>query len=170
MSAPATQEDLVRLAGRLDDLTAQLARVERDVQDVSAAASLDSRPSEAPTAQAPTEQIYNSVEDWVDDYYLPTFVRPIGGEIRWCTEWQQHAEAVVRFEAMWRSWEVLRLEGGLSMSMWLVNHLDPNLIALLSRMGPFAQCTPDRHYSLTAAHVAPRRQDGQPAQDEMSSS
>lgn len=145
MTDAAMQEELVRLARRLDDLTAQLARVERDVQEVSAAASLDSRVGEAPTAQAPSEQVYDPVEEWVDDYYLPTFVRAVGGDIRWCREWKQHAEAVVRFEAMWRSWQVLRLEGGLGMSTWLINHLDPNAAMLLSRTGPFAQCTPDRH-------------------------
>ena len=145
MTDAATQEELVLLASRLDDLAAQLARVDRDVQEVSAAASLDSRPGEAPSAQALSEQAYDSVVEWMNDYYLPTFVRPIGGEIRWCSEWRLHAEAVVRFEAMWRSWEALRLEGDLGMSTWLVNHLDPNATLLLSRAGPFAQCTPQRH-------------------------
>jgi hypothetical protein len=145
MTDAATQEELVRLSGRLDDLTAQLARVERDVQDLSASASLGGLTGSAPSGQALSEQVYDSVDEWVHDYYLPTFVRPIGGEIRWCAEWQRHQEAVVRFEAMWRSWEALRLDGGIGMSTWLINHLDPNAAMLLSRTGPFAQCTPDRH-------------------------
>ncbi len=145
MSDVATQEELVRLAGRVDDLTAQLARVERDVQEISAAASLGGLPGDEPSGQALSEQVYDSVEDWVYDYYLPTFVRPVGGEIRWCTEWQQHAEAIVRLEAMWRSWEALRTEGNLGMSTWLINHLDPSAAVLLGRAGPFAQCTPQRH-------------------------
>jgi hypothetical protein len=145
MSDAVTQEVLGRLLGRVDDLTAQLLRLEADVQDIEAATSLGSAATAAPSDSTPSEQVYNSVEDWVHDYYLRTFVRPIGGEIRWCTEWQQHAEAVVRFEGMWRSWEALRLERDLGMSTWLVNHLDPNAPMLHGRTGPFAQCTPARH-------------------------
>lgn len=145
MTDAAMQEEFVRLAGRIDDLTAKLARVERDVQDVTAVASLSGPSGGALDGPARPEQVCDSVEQWVHDYYLPTFVRPIGGEIRWCTEWQQHAEAVVRFEAMWRSWAVLRLEGGLGMSTWLINHLDPSAAVLQSRTGPFAQCNPHRH-------------------------
>lgn len=152
MSDIATQKELFRLAGRVDDLTADLARVERDVQDLGASATVlcDGR-NGAACAVTLSDQIYDSVEEWVAGYYLPTFVRPVGGEIRWCSEWGSHAEAVVRFEAMWRSWEVLRQEGGLGMSSWLIHHLDPNVAGLLCRTGPFAQCTPDRHFQAEPA-------------------
>jgi len=66
----------------------------------------------------------------------------------WCAQWNEHAEAVSRLEALWRSWEVLRREPGLGMASWFVNHLDPNLSVLLSRGGTFSQCSPDRHESL----------------------
>jgi hypothetical protein len=88
---------------------------------------------------------YERLEGWGHDYFLPNFKRPIGGEIRWCNEWQQHAEAITRLEALWRSWEHLRLDAALGMATWLTNHLDPQLAALHSRSGTFAQCQPERH-------------------------
>jgi hypothetical protein len=74
-----------------------------------------------------------------------TFGRPIGGEIRWCAQWREHAEAIGRLEALWRSWEALRLDPGMCMATWLTNYLDPQLAVLLGRGGPFAQCNVDRH-------------------------
>ncbi len=92
---------------------------------------------------------YETLDEWVNDYFLPTFKRPIGGEIRWCDEWQQHAEAITRLEALWRSWEHLRLDPALGMATWLTNHLDPQLTVLLGRRGTFAECQPERHTALT---------------------
>ena len=94
----------------------------------------------------PVRQLrYETLDEWVNDYFLPTFKRPIGGEIRWCNQWQQHAEAITRLEALWRSWEHLRLDPALGMATWLTNHLDPQLAALHGRSGTFAQCQPFRH-------------------------
>jgi len=58
---------------------------------------------------------------------------------------QQHAEALTRLEALWRSWETLRLDPNLGIATWLTNYLDPQLAALTSRIGTFAQCTQERH-------------------------
>ena len=73
------------------------------------------------------------------------FARPVGGEIRWCSHWAEHPEALTRLEALWRAWETLRLDPNLGIATWLTNYLDPQLVALTSRAGTFAQCTPDRH-------------------------
>lgn len=91
------------------------------------------------------EPYFASAVDWAHAFLLPTFIRPIGGSIRWCDQWADHPEAVLRLEAMWQAWEVLRLEGGLGMSVYLLHHLDPGLAALTSSTGAFARCTPDRH-------------------------
>lgn len=127
---------------RVDDLAAQVAQLTSELTDVSAAVFSGS-PSSAPAA-AP-EPMYDTLDDWVREYFAPTFTRPIGGEIRWCAQWAEHAEAVTRLEALWRSWESLRLDAALGMTTWLTNYLDPQLSALLSRSGTFAQCQPDRH-------------------------
>jgi hypothetical protein len=147
MSDNSAREQLLQLSRRVDDVDARLARIRSDVDDLATAATAQTGgPGSAAEVDPPApEPVYECVDDWVRDFYLPTFIRPIGGDIRWCAEWQQHNETRLRFEAMWRSWEALRLDGGLGLSTWLVNHLDPNAAILLSRCGPFAQCTPDRH-------------------------
>jgi hypothetical protein len=152
--------DIRQLAARVDELAAGVARLTADLEDLSAAVlpdeftvpdddgPADSRHGDRETSVI--NPVYGSLEDWVERYFMPTFHRPIGGEIRWCAHWQKHAESITRFEALWRSWETLRLEPNLGMATWLTNFLDPQLAALLGRSGPFAQCTPERH----ADHVA----------------
>lgn len=149
--------DVVHLTLRIDELAAGLAQLASDVEDLNVAllpsdlapSDLDSisSPSRAPSPEsdAASEPAYTRLDDWVEQYFLPTFRRPIGGELRWCAQWQEHAEAITRLEALWRSWETLRLDPNLGIATWLTNYLDPLLAVLLSRSGPFAQCTPDRH-------------------------
>jgi hypothetical protein len=108
-------------------------------------------------AEAPEPAFANAVA-WVEGWFLPTIQRQAGGgESRWCARWWAHAEAMTRFEALWRSWEVLRLDAGTGLSLWLRDHLDPQLTRLMSADGPFAQCAPDRHEPLPrlASQVAP---------------
>ena len=73
------------------------------------------------------------------------FARSVGGEIRWCNQWQEHPEALTRLEALWRSWEALRLDTALGVATWLTSYLDPQLATLFGRSGTFTQCTPARH-------------------------
>lgn len=89
--------------------------------------------------------MYDSVEAWVNGLFLPMVRRPLGGEYRWCSQWWQHAEAIIRLTALWHSWEVLRLEAGTGMAAWLRDHLDHQLPILLGRSGPFAQCSEEEH-------------------------
>lgn len=158
MTAPpdTNTPDVVQLADRVDELAAGFAQLASDVEDLSAALlpsdltipDDDPPPSPAPPAdqgQSVPEPAYERLEDWVDQYFLPTFRRPIGGETRWCTQWPEHAEAITRLEALWRSWEALRLDPNLGIATWLTTYLDPLLAVLMSRSGPFAQCTPERH-------------------------
>ena len=82
------------------------------------------------------------------------FARSVGGDVRWCSEWRKHPEALTRLEALWRSWEALRLDPNLGIATWLTSYLDPQLVALTSRAGVFAQCTPDRHTSANSSNRA----------------
>jgi hypothetical protein len=156
--------DVASLAMRVDELAAGLAQLTAEVEDLSIAVlpadfalpDDDPPPPLAPvppgsaSASAQSGELaagpaYARLDVWVEQYFLPTFRRPIGGEIRWCTQWHQHAEAITRLEALWRSWETLRLDPNLGIVTWLTNYLDPLLAILISRAGPFAQCTPERH-------------------------
>ena len=142
-----SEEAVRRLTARLDDVEALLTRLSGELEDVAleletaGSAAAGTRGSEEPVAQP----LFATAQEWVELLFTPTFVRTVGGDIRWCSRWSEHPEAILRMEAMWRSWEVLRLDGGLGLSTWLLHHLDPGLAALVSRSGPFARCSPDRH-------------------------
>ena len=72
--------------------------------------------------------------------FAPVFGRHEGAGARWCVRWWDHGEAVLRLEALWRSWEALRLDPVLGMSRWLRDYLDPQLAILTSATGPFQSC------------------------------
>jgi hypothetical protein len=154
--------ELSRLAARVDDLTAIVTRLAADLEDLSAAVLpdeftlADHGPPTDPSPEAAgrgaagpgaevVQPVYPDLDAWVRQFFVPTFHRPVGGEIRWCSRWPDHAEAITRLTALWRSWEAMRLDPNLGMATWLTSFLDPQLAVLLSRSGTFAQCTPDRH-------------------------
>lgn len=95
----------------------------------------------APPAPAP-EPSYPNVESWVTDWFAPIFGRRLGAT-RWCAEWWKHEEAVFRLEALWRSWEMLRLDVGMGMAIWIRDHLDSGRRELLGPDGPFQACEAD---------------------------
>ncbi|MFD9850521.1 DUF4913 domain-containing protein [Streptomyces parvus] len=104
--------------------------------------------------EKPKPQFSNLV-DWVQEWFIPTFQRRVGGGNRWCLQWWAHAEAQVRFDALWRSWEVCRLDPGIGLAGWLRDYLDPQLDVLLSSDGPFSQCAADRHEPLKELPAMP---------------
>lgn len=91
------------------------------------------------------DEDYPNLESWVRDYFCATFQRPLGGEFRWCSNWQEHREAVERLDALWCSWKALRRDPALGLSTWLQNFLDPQIAVLLAARGPFSQCSATRH-------------------------
>jgi len=91
---------------------------------------------------------FESVEDWIDAYFLPMFRRPMGGQYRWCAQWWAHAEAVSRLTALWRAWEAMRLEPATGISDWYSAHLGHHLPILTGPDGPFCQCDRSDHQEL----------------------
>src|SRR5664280_721364 len=76
-----------------------------------ARAAEESRAAEQARAaeKAPAFELrHPTLEDWVTEFFAPTFCRSISPGVRWCAQWWDHAEAISRLEALWRSWEVLR--------------------------------------------------------------
>ena len=143
--------DVTRIVQRVDELEALLRRAVCDLEDLSANQLSGYSPPQELEPEATDdvpEPVYSSVAAWVDGYFRMVFARSVGGEIRWCDRWQEHPEAVTRLEALWRSWEALRLDANLGMATWLTSFLDPQLAALLSRSGTFAQCGHERHTPL----------------------
>lgn len=66
----------------------------------------------------------------------------------WCPRWQEHPEAVWRFTALQREFEISFQDD--TMSSWWVNHFDRHAPALFGRTGIFQACEtvhdPDRTF------------------------
>lgn len=105
---------------------------------------------EPPKAVAP---YYASGDEFLREYLLVIYRRSTGGHDRvWCPQWWRHAEAVSRIEALWRSWEHLRLDGTTGLSIWMRDHLDHHMPILLSADGPFKRCA-DGHKEIDRLSV-----------------
>ena len=132
------------------ELDARLARLESSYEALEEALAL---PSPTPAATSPVggrdgaderAPLYPNVEAWVSGWFAPTFARRLG-TVRWCATWWAHAEAIVRLEALWRSWEALRLDPAFGMATWLRDHLDPQRAVLMGDGGPFQACEDAEH-------------------------
>jgi hypothetical protein len=150
--APAGIEELTssldaRLTVFAIETSARLDRLEAVAEefDLVMAGGAAASPVTSPAGEAAaTTLLYPSLEAWVVGHFARVYARRHGGPTRWCRQWWQHAEAITRLEALWRSWETLRLEP-LGMDAWLRERLDHHLPHLMSAAGPFASCTPDKH-------------------------
>lgn len=99
-------------------------------------------------AAGTSKEEYPDLESWVSDYFRAVFSRPLGGEFRWCENWREHREAVIRLDALWQSWKSFRYAPSGGMATWLQHFLDPQLVTLLGVHGPFAGCSASRHEDL----------------------
>jgi hypothetical protein len=89
-------------------------------------------------ADEPPELVYPTVLAFVTEQLVPMYRRSLSSQERtWCAEWWRHSEAVSRLEALWRSWEHLRLDAAMGMSVWFRDHLDHHMAVLLDADGPF---------------------------------
>jgi hypothetical protein len=87
------------------------------------------------------EPAYPNSAAWVAIWLCPNLEREIKRTFEWCPQWWDHPEAVQRLEALWRAWEILRLNGGTGMSTWWVDHADHHLALLCNPdIGPFGHC------------------------------
>ena len=135
------------LQAQLRELSAEVDVLSQMVSDTMHPTAEDYAAEEARAAEkAPEFELrHPTLEDWVTEFFAPTFCRSISPSVRWCAQWWDHAEAISRLEALWRSWEVLRLQRWEGAAVWYRDFLDSQLAVLLAPTGPFAQCTPDRH-------------------------
>ena len=136
MSAPPTIEELT---ARLDELAGNVEQLQATITAVVEVGGGGT----ASLAAGQPEPVYPSADLWIAGFFVQVYVRPVGGALRWCQRWFEHAEAVIRLELLWRSWEVYRRRP-LGAVDWH-DILDRQLGVLLSDGGPFAACTPDRH-------------------------
>lgn len=92
------------------------------------------------SASEEPELFFGSVDEFVREHLIHVYRRKVGaqGQHRWAAEWWRSAEAISRLESVWRSWEHLRLEGTTGMSVWWLQHADPQMRVLMDPDGPFA--------------------------------
>lgn len=92
----------------------------------------------APEPEEPT-LYYASVDEFVREYLRHAYRRKIDGKSRvWAARWWEYDEAVIRLEALWRSWEFLRRDPATGMSVWWRDHADHHMGVLMDPQGPFS--------------------------------
>ena len=102
------------------------------------------------------EPQYPTVDEWVEQVYVTTFIRWESDSVRWCPKWWAHPEAVVRLRALWQTWEVADADTGLAgMANWLRDYLDPLRVGLHDPAGPFSGCSSRRHAEQTPMATEP---------------
>ena len=100
---------------------------------------------------------YGSVDEFVREQIVPVFRRRVGpGEgLHWAADWWRYPEAVMRLDALWRSWEALRLDPALGISVWLRDHADHHLAVLMSSDGPFVKSKDSNDHGENLPYTAP---------------
>lgn len=71
-------------------------------------------------------------------FLRPNYRRRVdGSKTVWAADWWRYPEAILRLDALWRSWEHLRQDAQTGMSVWLRDHAEHHMSILLSPTGPF---------------------------------
>ncbi|MDO5049363.1 MAG: DUF4913 domain-containing protein [Actinomycetaceae bacterium] len=86
---------------------------------------------------------YPNLDAFVRDFLSTIYDRALPkGRMTWCPQWWKHAEAVYRLQALWLSWEYMRVnEGPVGTVQWLVSYADPIMNVLFDNDGPFKGCS-----------------------------
>ncbi|MFF2277922.1 DUF4913 domain-containing protein [Agromyces sp. NPDC058126] len=87
-------------------------------------------------ATVPASTYFPDVFTWVEYWLLPHWKRELNAA-RWDARWWEYTEVLSRFEALWRAWEVLRLDGGTGIAVYFRDYLDPAMQVITGRDGPF---------------------------------
>lgn len=83
---------------------------------------------------------YPDLDAFVREYLRHMYARAVDGRTRfWAADWWRYPEAIARLDALWRSWEALRLDPATGMSVWFRDHADIHMPVLFSDDGPFAR-------------------------------
>jgi hypothetical protein len=85
---------------------------------------------------AEVETYFPDVYAWVEHWLLPHWKRD-PSTARWDPRWWEYTEVLSRFEALWRAWEFLRLEGATGMAVFFRDYLDTAMPIITAADGPF---------------------------------
>lgn len=95
------------------------------------------------------ELYYKNVDEFVHIFLLPSWRHPLVNA-RWCQHWYKHGEALSRLDALWRSYEAMRVGDPTGMAVWWRDFADPTMAALTRESGTFDSCNAD-----TGEHAPP---------------
>lgn len=118
---------------------------------------IDNTQNTATAEDEAPELYYGSFDEFVREMIVPIFRRRVGerAPARWAADWWHYPEAVMRLEALWRSWEALRLDPALGLSLWMRDHADHHLAVLMSPEGPFAKSSDEAKVGDPLPYTAP---------------
>jgi hypothetical protein len=139
----------------LHDEVQALRQVRSDDADLAAALSgrlavIEQMVPQAAPATPPAPSYpyrYQQLEDWVDEVFARLAA---AHRAKWCTNWSDHAEAKIRLEVLWHTWEAAMAAAPdtdpqwAAVDEWLRVRLDHHVDKLLDVDGPFAGCIPAR--------------------------
>jgi hypothetical protein len=132
----------------MDDAVAQALReLEADQLEqaaIAAGAELNAAADQAAADDEP-QLYYGSLPEFVERFLVRAYRREIPARRTWCKEWWKHPEVTARLDALWRSWEALRLDPATGMSVWWRDHADHHMARILDVDGPFKGCTTEKH-------------------------
>ncbi len=85
---------------------------------------------------------YRSVFEFFHGMIAPLLQDRLIGRhgLRWSKKWYDCQEAMLRMDAMWRSYEMLKEDPGAGLSKWILEHYDPHMRVLTADDGPFGEC------------------------------
>ena len=134
-------EDLDSAVEEAAGAHAQLARLKREAT---------AQPNPAPDpeesiADQPGRVQYPNLRAWVDGWLCTTIERAPSSTVRWCPQWQQHPEAVMRLGQVFADYTKFVSAPKMDWGNFLRNSLDVYLPAVLAPTGPFASCDPHNH-------------------------
>lgn len=88
--------------------------------------------------------LYPSLADWVEHHFTQAYLWRVTVDSRWCAQWWEHPEAIVRLNVLWQLWELARVEEDpAAMASWVRDWLDRLLPPLVGVTGPFYGCSVD---------------------------
>lgn len=123
-------------------MTPEVREAIRARADEAAAAAIAEQVDGPEDSEPEPGLYYGSVDEFVREYLRNVYRRRIDGRHRcWAGRWWEHDEAVIRLEALWRSWEHLRQDAATGMSVWWRDHADHHMAVLMDPDGPFATAT-----------------------------
>jgi hypothetical protein len=92
------------------------------------------------------EPVFATLGDWVERWLLPLYRRELDNRsTTFCVQWWRHPEAYYRLDALWKSWEFMRLKPGTGTAVWMKDYCDPHMAVLMSSNGPMHGCTLKKH-------------------------